>query len=189
MKGHPKVRLHVTISNRRINPVEERIDMVLRVRRLPLEDSGQIVRKLGETVDVMVASPAYLQVATRPQATKDVSRLATLALPGSGDRTVWQLTDGDRQVELRHQPRLINDDMFALKEAAIGGIGIALPPRQMGQDDLRAGRLEIVLPGWTAPLGHVQAAFTSRKGMMPAVRALLEYLDAHREPGVADAAA
>lgn len=181
MKLHPKVRLQVVISNRRIDPVQERMDMVLRVRRPPLENSDQIVRKLGESVDVLVASPACLAAVGRPHAPEDMAGLPTLSLPMVGERASWQLSDGQRVVEVRHEPRLVTDDMFALREAAVNGLGLALLPRKICHDDLRAGRLELALPGWASPPGHVQAAFTSRKGMMPAVRALLDYLDGHQE--------
>lgn len=181
MKLHPKVRLQVVISNRRIDPVQERLDMVLRVRRPPLEDSDQIVRKLGESVDVLVASPACLAATGRPATPEDVARWPTLSLPMSGERASWHLTDGQRMVEVRPEPRLVTDDMFALKEAAANGLGLALLPRKICHDDLRTGRLELALPGWASPPGHVQAAFTSRKGMMPAVRALLDYLDRHQQ--------
>lgn len=181
MALHPKVRLQVIISNRRVDPVQERMDVVLRVRRPPLEDSDQIVRKLGESVDVLVASPAYLAEATRPREPEQIGAMATLALPGTGDRAIWQLSNGQRVVEVRHEPRLVTDDMFALKEAAASGLGLALLPHRICQDDLRAGRLELALDTWTSPVGHVQAAFTSRKGMMPAVRALLDYLDGHQD--------
>ncbi len=181
MALHPKVRLQVVISSRRVDPVQERMDVVLRVRRPPLEDSDQIVRKLGESTDVLVASPSHLAGMTRPFEPEQIATMATLALPPTGERAVWHLSDGRRVVEVRHAPRFITDDMFALKEAAVRGLGLALLPRKICHDDLRAGRLQLASDAWSSPPGHVQAAFTSRKGMMPAVRALLDYLDGHQE--------
>jgi len=71
--------------------------------------------------------------------------------------------------------------MFALRDAALHGVGVALLPRRICQADVRTGRLEQVLPEWVSPRAHVQAVFTSSRGMAPAVRALLDYLDLHPE--------
>lgn len=77
-------------------------------------------------------------------------------------------------------PRLVTDDMFALREAARAGMGIALLPRRICQADIREGQLLQVLPHWTSPRADVLAVFTSRRGMVPAVRALLDHLDRNR---------
>jgi DNA-binding transcriptional LysR family regulator len=181
MKAYPKVRLHIATTNRRIDPVEERMDVVLRVRHLPVEDSDQVVRKLGESTDILVASPGFLHAIARPRDPEDLARLPTLSWFGSGSRFTWSLTDGRRVVEVRHEPHLVTDDMFALKAAALSGVGIALLPGRICRTEVQEGRLALVLPAWTSPLAHVQAAFMSRRGMTPAVRALLDYLDQHRE--------
>lgn len=188
MKAHPKVRLHVTTTNRRIDPVEERMDVVLRVRRVPVEDSDQVVRKLGESTDILVASADFLDGNIRPSDPEELATLPTLSWFGRGNRFTWNLTDGQRVIEVQHEPHLVTDDMFSLKEAALNGGGIALLPKRICRADVLAGRLEVVLSAWTSPLAHVQAAFMSRRGMTPAVRALLEYLDQHRQSDEPDLA-
>jgi len=181
MKAFPKVRLHVTVTSRRVDPVEERIDVVLRVRKRPFKDSSLVLRKLGESTDLLVASSAYLDARGRPKHPEDLEQWTTMTWPGAGDRHLWVLTDGHRIVEVSHKPRLVTDDMFALREAAVQGIGITLLPSIVCASDLRAARLELVLPTWSSPPSEVQALFTSRQGMLPSVRALLEFLDLHRD--------
>src|SRR5262249_3757798 len=60
MDAFPRVKLQLDVTNRRIDPLEEHMDVVLRVRRPPFEDSNLVVRRLGQTVDVLVASPKLL---------------------------------------------------------------------------------------------------------------------------------
>ncbi len=181
MQAYPKVRLHVTATNRRIDPIEERMDVVIRVRRPPLPDSDQVVRKLGESTDVLVASSGFLCAVERLHEPEDIGHLPTLSWAGKGDRYTWSLASAGRALELRHEPRLVTDDMFSLREAARAGMGIALLPRRICQADIREGQLMQVLPHWASPRADVLAVFTSRRGMVPAVRALLDYLDQHRE--------
>jgi len=179
MLMHRKVRLHVTATNHRVDPVEDRMDLVIRVRRPPLKDSDKIVHKLGESTDILVAGSSLFDTVQRPQTPEALVKLPTLSWFGSGTRFIWSLTDGDRSIELQHMPQLVADDMFTLRDAALRGVGIALLPRRICQAEVHAGRLEQVLPAWTAPPAHVQAVFTSRRGMAPAVRALLDYLKQH----------
>lgn len=176
IKSYPKVRLHVLTTNRRLDPVQEQVDVLLRVRRLPLKDSDKVVRKLGEAKDILVASKRYLDDAGSPSVPEELRQHATLCWFGTGARFEWHLTDGTRYLELQHSPRLATDDMLALKEAAVQGAGIALLPNSICAEDIEQARLELVLPAWTSPPAVVQAAFTSRRGMLPAVRCLLNFL-------------
>lgn len=179
MRMHRKVRLHVTATNHRVDPVEDRMDLVIRVRRPPLRDSDKIVHKLGEATDILVAASSLFDSVQRPETPEALAGLPTLSWFGNGSRFVWSLSDGQRGIELQHRPQLVSDDMFALRDAALHGVGIALLPRRICQAELRAGRLEQLLPAWTSPRAHVQAVFTSRRGMAPAVRALLDHLKQH----------
>src|SRR6185437_14562095 len=74
------------------------------------------------------------------------------------------------------QPRLVTDDMAALPEAALAGVGIVQLPTMMVWGDIQAGRLAAVLPDWRPRSGIVHAVFPSRRGLLPSVRALLDFL-------------
>ena len=89
----------------------------------------------------------------------------------------WQLrhTDG-RELAVRHTPRLVTDDMWALRQAALAGLGIVQLPLLAVHEALAAGTLERVLPAWAPPTGVVHAVFASRRGMLPAVRQLVDFL-------------
>ena len=63
-----------------------------------------------------------------------------------------------------------------LMAAASDGLGIALLPEMTCADAVRSGELEIVLPYWHLPMGICHAVFPSRRGVLPAVRALIDYL-------------
>jgi DNA-binding transcriptional LysR family regulator len=179
MKTFPGVKLTLLVTNRRVDPVEEQVDLALRVRRAPFHDSSLVVRRLGQTTDVLVASPELLSLSGMPESPMDLRGWATLALPASGDRHVWELLRGSEVVEAAHEPRLICDDMFALRQAAIEGVGIALLPTLICDSELRRGLLRRVLPDWGCTASEIQATFPTRRGMLPAVRALIDYLAAH----------
>ena len=174
---HPRVRIALDATNRRIDVVDEGLDLAIRVRKPPLEDSDLAMRAFGSDEMVLVASPELIAAHGEPKTLYDVSRMPTLAMASAGERLTWRFlgTDGE-PVELSHSPRLCTDDLFTLRCAALQGIGAALVPRLLVANDLEANALIRLLPSLKAHTGIVHAVFPSRRGMIPAVRALLDFL-------------
>ena len=83
---------------------------------------------------------------------------------------------GGETAVVTHKPRLVTDDMAGLREAALAGIGVVQLPTVMIYEDVAAGRLIHVLPQWRPKAGVVHAVFPSRRGLLPSVRALLDFL-------------
>jgi DNA-binding transcriptional LysR family regulator len=81
------------------------------------------------------------------------------------DRTNWFTT-----------PRLSADDFYTVRCAALLGVGVARLPALLARDDLSSGALVRLLPSLSSRSGVVHAVFPSRRGMVPAVRALLDTL-------------
>ena len=177
--AHPKVRIHLEATNRRVDVIEEGFDIALRVRNPPLEDSGLIIKMFEQHQSYLVASPAFLDRHGRPQSPADLAGLPSLAMTRAGDRHSWSLRDADGdEIDVPHQPRLVTDDMVALRHAARVGLGIVQLPRMMVEEDLYHGRLEKTLTAWTPPGGVVHAVFPSRRGLVPAIRMFLDALAA-----------
>lgn len=179
MRAHPKVVVSLAVTSRPIDPLDESMDVVLRVRRPPFGNSGLIVRPLARTADVLVSSPALLAQYGEPSSIGELQHWPTLSMPAAGDRYSWRLRGIGGVAQLVHRPRLITDDMFALKSAALDGMGIALLPPMICAAELEAGTLRAILQDWSAEPGEIQAVFPSRRGMLPAVRAFVDFLVAH----------
>jgi DNA-binding transcriptional LysR family regulator len=75
-----------------------------------------------------------------------------------------------------HAPRLVTDDMTALRLAALEGVGVVQLPAMMVRKDLEQGTLVEVLPRWHPRNGIVHAVFPSRRGLLPSVRQLIDFL-------------
>jgi len=150
-------------------------DIAIRVRFPPLAPSDLVMRQLDQSTQCLVASPALVaQALTSPA---DLAGLPSLDLGPPHREHVWQLHHGDgRMVAVRHAPRLVTDDMQALREAAHAGIGVVQLPIMMVWEDLAAGSLVDLLPDWRPPAGIIHATFASRRGLLPSVRALLDFL-------------
>lgn len=177
LAANPLVRVSIDATNRRVDVIEEGIDIALRVRTPPLEDSDLAVRVLARSEPILVASPCLFEGLPRPQEIGDLTRLPTLAMARAGEKFVWNfVTISGALLSVTHAPRMVTDDMPTLKVAAIGGLGVAQLPQAQVQADLDAGLLERVLPQLNFPYRLVHAVFPSRRGLVPAVRGLLDEL-------------
>ncbi len=174
---HPQVKVDMRVSNRVVDLVEEGVDVALRVRPT-LEDSGSlVVKNLGQTRTLLVASPQLLARQGRPQAVEDLHRLDTLNMSAQDGRATWFLVGpGGTTYAFMHQPRYVADDLLTLKFAVLCGSGMCVLPDYMCREEFKDGRLEPVLPGWEPRPGIFHAVFPSRRGMVPAVRAFLDFL-------------
>lgn len=177
MEANPDVQILLDATGRRVDVVEEGLDFAIRVRLPPLEDTDLAVRQLGLSILILVASPALVARHPAPASIESLKAWPTLAMAGSGGRFVWNLADRDgNPTSWAHQPRLATDDLASLRTAAIAGIGVALLPRELVETELRAGRLVQLLPDLTTRAAMVHAIFPTRRGMVPAVRELLDAL-------------
>ena len=73
-------------------------------------------------------------------------------------------------------PRFVTDDMTALRRAALAGIGVVQLPIMLIREELAQRTLVNVLPDWAPKADIVHAVFTTRRGLLPSVRALVDYL-------------
>lgn len=177
LNDNPQVQVLVDATNRRVDVIEEGLDFAIRVRLPPLEDTDLTVRQLGLSTLVLVASPDLVERYAAPASIESLKDWPTLSMANNSERYIWNLVDTRGQlVSLAHQPRLATDDLASLRIAAMRGIGVAMLPRELVDADLQSGRLRRLLPDLTAKPGLVHAIFPTRRGMVPAVRHLLDAL-------------
>lgn len=177
MNAYPLVQVHLQATNRRVDLLNEGVDVAIRVRRMPLADSDIVVRSLGDRRQCLVGSPLLFAGGTQPATPADLSRFASLGHGQSHQQFRWELLGPEGAVAtIRFDPRLVTDDLAVLRQAAVAGVGIVQLPRLMIGDKLANGTLLELLPGWAPPPETIHAAFVSRRGLLPAVRTLIDFL-------------
>lgn len=177
MEECPKVEVLLESTNRRVDVLREGFDFAIRVRFPPLEDSDLVLRKLADSPQRLVASPRVLKERSRPLLPADLAALPSLAWDPTKLEHDWHLDGPDgATATIRHQPRLITEDMVALRLAALRGAGICQFPTFVIADDIKAGRLIDLLPEWSPKAGIIHAMFPTRRGLLPSVRALMDFL-------------
>ncbi|WEJ74811.1 LysR substrate-binding domain-containing protein [Pseudomonas sp. PSE14] len=183
----PVVELLVKSFNRRVDVISEGFDLVLSVRHQPLESSELIMRKLAQCQYRLVAAPSVLSSAGPALGPADLVELPSLCWGPNVQDYVWEL-DGPNgaSASIHLRPRIVSDDVSVLREGALAGVGVVLLPEEVVRGDLASGRLVNVLDDWAPKMGDVVAIFPSRRGLMPAVRKLIDFLaEAFEEEPVA----
>jgi DNA-binding transcriptional LysR family regulator len=176
LEAHPDVEVILESTNRLVDVIHEGFDLAIRVRFPPLDDSDLVIRKLADSPQRLVASPSVIRGKSQPLTPADLSRLPSLALT-TGTEYEWRLDGPDgASVIIRHAPRFITQDMVALRLAALRGIGVCQMPTFIIADDVRSGRLIDLLPEWNPKSAIIHVAFPSKRGLLPSVRTLIEFL-------------
>ena len=183
MRLYPQVSIMMDVTNRRVDVVEEGYDMALRVRNV-IEDSNLIMRSFGQGQSILVASPELLARYPAPKHPDDLLQYPSLSITFSDNRYIWRLTGPQGESsKIEHVPRLLADDYIVIREAVIGGIGIASVPEYLTHAAIKSGKLVRILPEWSFGPSHLHAVFPSRRGLVPAVRVFIDFL-AQRLPEV-----
>ena len=179
MAHYPQVVVHLEATNRRVDLIAEGIDVAIRVRPMPIEDSDLMLKILAQRGHALVASPDLAEKAGAISVPADLNGLPSLDLGPMRQEHIWKLEGPDgAEALIHHRPRLVSDDMIALRSAAIAGVGVVHLPLLMVSDEIRNGQLVRLLPSWAPKRQVVHAVYPSKRGLLPSVRALLDYLGA-----------
>ena len=148
LQTYPQVELQLDATNRRVDVIGEGLDLAIRVRPPPLEDSELVLRVLAERRQCLVASPALLLAMGTPATPAELMRLPSMDLGLPQNQHIWDLYGpDDAHVAIHHQPRLVTRGMSTLRDAALAGVGIVQLPKLVTADYMQRGELVHVLPG------------------------------------------
>lgn len=176
---YPKVRLQVLAANRAIDLVDDNIDIAIRAR-MRTADEAVMMRMLYKSELIFVASPALAspqRAAIRIDTLPSFPFLSFLEEPR---RPTWAFSGPNgATATVSFDPILRTSDFAILLRAAAAGLGIALLPAEVVQDDIRAKRLVRLLPDWHSEEVDVHLVFVTNRGIVPAVRVLIDYLAEH----------
>lgn len=147
---HPQTSVVLTLSDSFIDIVEEDYDLAIRISGPP-GDKSTIRRKIAPVPRLLVAAPDYLRDHGTPEAPGDLAAHSCLSYADGPAPEEWKLTRGEIQRSHVARGRFCANNGDLLARLVRQGEGIALLPRFIVDEDLRAGGLEEVLPDWQVP--------------------------------------
>jgi DNA-binding transcriptional LysR family regulator len=177
IRRYPKIQMIQHTSDDQIDIVGGSYDVAVRAHTGPLSDSTLVQRVLAPAPWFLFASPTYLDQRARPQHPDDLTDHDLLAMLRPGQPTNWKLSHAMQgQKVLGLEARLASNDLVMLKQAAEDGIGIVALPGYVCRNEERSGKLVRVLPDWVAGQANITAVIPFRHGLLPSVRAFVDFL-------------
>ncbi|MEM7770587.1 MAG: LysR family transcriptional regulator [Cyanobacteria bacterium P01_A01_bin.37] len=142
---YPEMTLDLTFSDGLANPVEEGLDMIIRIGNLDRSGAAWIVRKLASHTRRICASPAYFQNYGKPEHPNDLAHHNCLCFSYSVGYDTWRFKRGQEVCEVKVSGSLVVNNSEVLRQACLDGVGLILMPTWLIGADIRDGRLEAVL--------------------------------------------
>ena len=177
LKTYPEIKVQLIVSNRRVDIINEAIDIALRVRSNLDDDPTLVLRKFEKIEQHLFASQAYLNQYGDLKQPEDLSEHRILSMVDEHlDQHIVVHDEDNHQKKIKVNPVVMGSDLMMLAQLARQNCGIALLPDTIAQDYIESGELVRVLPNWKAPHGILHAVYPSRRGQLPAVRVLIDYL-------------
>jgi DNA-binding transcriptional LysR family regulator len=177
---YPKIQIRLHVTDRLVDLVREGFDVAVRSHFRPLPDSDLVQRQIRVDQIILVAAPAYLSRRGTPNSPADLAdHDGCFATPLA---KVWVL-NGPDGVETRAAPipRFFADESIVLLKSAEAALGIAPVPRAIAAPSLRTGLLCQVLPDWHCGTVTTTLLTPHRRGQLPAVRAVIDFLSQSQE--------
>jgi len=175
MARHPQVQVDLSFEDRYVDLVAQGIDVAVRMGKLA--DSSLGARFLGMNPWVMVAAPSYLKQHGTPRRAQDLSGHVALIYSSVVGDDVWQLhTPKGEPVTVPVSGRLRSNNVSAVLAAAREGLGIALMPRYVASESLKAGKVVEVLADHGLAEQEIHAVFPSPKLVPGKVSSFVAFL-------------
>jgi DNA-binding transcriptional LysR family regulator len=175
LRRHSGLQLEVRLEDRLNDLVLEGIDLVVRAGVAPPDSPDLVATPLRRFERILVAASGALSGRAAPREPGGLARLDGLVQAStSGVVDRWRLQRGEEERVVQVPVRLVSTAPLVLLEAARAGVGVALLPDWLVEEDLRAGRLVRLLPGWASRPVTAWAVYRRALRGSPAVRAFLE---------------
>lgn len=174
---HPELNVEVRLEDRVVDLIGESVDLALRAGPPPPDSNAYVAHRIATMRRVVVASPRWLR---KHGSVREPEQLAAkeclLQVALGGERVPWTLQRGAEERTVNVEGHLRTNTPAALRALALDGLGAALLPEWLIEDDLKANRLRRVLPDWaSAPIPAWAIHRTELRGS-PRIAALLTVL-------------
>ncbi len=176
MVRYPEVRIDLSLTDRLIDPVSERVDIV--IRGSPTTSGEFSARELSRGRRVICAAPAYLARHGTPAVPSDLASHNCLALTGRAPAATWPLSIGGTMVEFEPQGSFSSDNVGMLLDMALEGHGIVRLADFVVGPALKDGRLVEILTDANCGLPiSLWVLMPKGRFVSPRVQVFLEFLE------------
>ncbi len=175
-EANPEIKLHLDLSDRVVDMIEERIDVAVRTTAKP--PPSFVAKKLDDDVRVICATPRYLERRGTPKTPDHLAEQDCILCTARQPFDTWYFRGvAESNLHAVHvDGRLTLGSTLALREAVLADFGIAEIPKYLIEEELRTGRLVSILSEFVANERSVYAIYAPSRFLPAKVRAFVEAL-------------
>jgi DNA-binding transcriptional LysR family regulator len=174
LAGYPGLSVEIVMEDHLGDMVEERLDLAVTIGEVA--SLSLIKRGLGTARRIAVAAPDYPQRRGWPLRPNDLADHDCIVRRVTSGDDEWRLTGPDGTIGVAVRGAVITNSHEAVRGAALSGLGIALLPEYLVVDDIKAGRLERVLPEYSSESSPAYVVYPSRLHLAPRTRVVIDFL-------------
>lgn len=172
LAAQPRLTLELNLTDAFVDLMAEDVDVAVRIGGY--EAADPLMHRLAPNRRVLCASPAYLTEHGAPESLDDLRRHAQLA---AENQSTWRLEGPEGAVVFRARSRVRTNSSEVARELALAGVGVALRSTWDVGDELRDGRLQVVLPQYAGSSDVAIFALTAGRARAETrVRAFIDFL-------------
>ena len=173
----PAVSVDLTLDDRVVDIVSEGYDMAIRIGRL--RESSLVARQLAPIRLVVCGASDYLDKRGVPRTPHDLKDHECLRYTLSSYSDRWRFKDGENAIDVPVSGKFSASNGDAIRLAAMAGRGLALQPTFIVGDDIREGRLQLVLEDFEVEPMGLYAVYAHRKYLSGKVRTFVDFLSGY----------
>ena len=179
MQRYPSLRIALQLKDRAVDIVEQGIDVAFRIGEL--KDSNLIARRVGTTQRVTVGTPDYFRRHGEPRRPENLKAHNCILYTGLGSRDIWPYVCDGRSHPVRVSGNFQTNSGEAVRAATLAGIGITLAPVWLFAEDIRAGRVKLVLAEYRPKPFPIHALSPENRRNSAKVKACADFFQAEFE--------
>jgi DNA-binding transcriptional LysR family regulator len=184
LSQNPEATIRLEATNRIVDVIGEGFDITIPGHSERLRDSTLLQRVVARTPWSIIAAPSWVGRNGMPTDPSDLSSVEALYFRTSHETPTWTLGRGDEKLTVRVSPRLISDDMAALRASVLAGGGVACLPNYIVGAPLRRGQLVAILPNWSPPSSTITLLTPPKTQSSRLARAFSDFVTAELARGI-----
>jgi DNA-binding transcriptional LysR family regulator len=173
----PRVRVDVDVSDQKIDLYRSGVDLAIRVG--PAHDPELVVKRLADSRQLVVGSPAYLKERGVPASPDELTSHECLLYEYQSLPEQWVFQCDGKRIDVQVSGRLRCNSGDMLADAAVAGLGLAWLPDFVAREHLQAGRLVAVLDSQCRETSQINIVLPARHHVPVKVRELMRMVEEH----------
>lgn len=170
IQEYPHLELNLEYSDRRVDVVAEGYDLVLRIGHL--EDSSLVVKRVGYSQNIVLATPAYLKRFGQPKTLEDLAHHQCLLYES---QIYWQFVNKGKTVKIKPKAKVLSNNGHTLLDMAKADLGIVNLPQFLLKDEIAQGELVPLLRDYTQASVDISLLYPHRRFLSPKVKAAISF--------------